>query len=119
MKFLGIMLMTTLLVGAPGYGSAEPPGKDSTSPATQPKNLETKREQARAVKSYTPEEKQAYQKKMAADLKIMQEKVDALNVKAKQVVQQKKRMALKAMISLQRQANAAKNTLAVLEKAPA
>jgi hypothetical protein len=118
MKFLGIMLMTTLLVGAPGYGSAEPPGKDSTSPATQPQNLETKREQARAVKSYTPEEKRAYQQKMAADLKIMQEKVDALNVKAKQVVQQKKRMALKAMISLQRQANAAKNTLAVLEKAP-
>ena len=116
MKWLGIMFMAALLASAPSYGSAQP-AKD-TSPATQPQGPEVKGEAAGTAKSFTPAERQAYEKKTAADLKKMQEKVDALKVKARQVVQQKKRMALKAMISLQRQANAAKNTLADLEKAP-
>ena len=116
MKWLGIMFMAALLASAPSYGSAQP-AKD-TSPATQPQGPEVKGEAAGTAKSFTPAERQAYEKKTAADLKEMQEKVDALKVKARQVVQQKKRMALKAMVSLQREANVAKNTLAALEKAP-
>jgi hypothetical protein len=73
MIWLGMMLMAALLIVAPGSGSAEPPVKDSTSPATQSKNLEKQGEQAGAVKSYSPEEKRAYQKKTTADLEKLQE----------------------------------------------
>lgn len=106
MKWLGMILMTALLIGVPGYGRAEAPGKDSTSPAT------------RSVKSYTPEEKQAYQKKVAADLEKIQQGIEELKVKGRTVIQQKKRMVLKGLIALQIKANAARNKLAELEKAP-
>ena len=118
MKWLGMILMTALLTLAPGYGSAEPPGKDSTSPTTQSKNLEKQGKQARAVKSYTPEEKRAYQQKIASDLEKIQQGIDELKVKGRTVMQQKKRMVLKALVDLQNKANAARNKLAALENAP-
>ena len=118
MKWLGMMLMAALLIVAPGYGIAAPPGKDSTSPATQSKDLGNRGEQAQAVKSYTPEEKRAYQKKVAADLEKIQQGIGELKVKGRTVMQQKKRMVLKALVDLQNKANAARNKLAALENAP-
>jgi hypothetical protein len=118
MKWLGMMLMAALLIVAPGYGIAAPPGKDSTSPATQSKDLGNRGEQAQAVKSYTPEEKRAYQKKVAADLEKIQQGIGELKVKGRTVVPQQKRMVLRALIGLQNKANAARNKLAALENTP-
>lgn len=119
MKWLGIMLTAALLAVAPGYGSAEPPGKESTPPATQPKGPEKKEEQApKSVKKYTPKEKEAYQKKTAADLTELQQKIEELKVKGRSAPQQMKRMILRGTRDLQVKANAARNKLGALEKAP-
>jgi len=117
MKWLGMMLMAALLIVAPGYGIAAPPGKDSTSPATQSKDLGNRGEQAQAVKSYTAEEKRAYQKKTAADLEKLQERIGDLKAKGQQAPPQTKRMYAKATINLDRMAIAAQNKVTALEKA--
>lgn len=119
MKFwLGMMLMAALLIGAPGYGRAEPPGKDSTSPATRSENLEKQGDQARTGKSYTSKEKQDYLTQVAVNLDKIQQGIEDLKVKGRTVIQQRKRMVLKGLINLQNMANGARNKLAGLEKAP-
>jgi hypothetical protein len=110
----------TLLVLAPGYVTAQQSGKSSAPPATQSPGLGNKPEPASApLKTYTPAEKQAYQQKMATDLKKLQEKIDDLKLKGRTVDQHKKRMTMRALITLQNKANAARNKLAALEKAAA
>ena len=52
MKWFGMMFMAALLVCAPGYGSAQQ-AKDTSSGT---------------AKSFTPEERKAYEKKIAAEL---------------------------------------------------
>ncbi len=110
----------TLLVLAPGYVNGQEAGKSSTPPATQSQARGNKPEPAsQPLKTYTPAEKQAYQQKMASNLKNIQEKIDNLKLKERTVAQQKKRMTMRAMITLQNKANVARNKLAALEKAAA
>lgn len=116
MKWLGIMFMAALLAIAPGYGSAQP-AKD-TSPATQPQGPEVKGEPAGTAKSFTPAERQAYEKKTAADLDAMEQRIGDLVAKVRQVVPQKRRQVIKIMRGLQVQSLDARNQLAALEKAP-
>ena len=116
MKWLGIMFMAALLASAPGYGSAQQP-KD-TSPATQPQGPAVKAEPAGTVKSFTPAERQAYEKKTAADLDAMEQRIGDLVTKSRQVVPQKRRQVIKVMRGLQVQSLDARNQLAALEKAP-
>ena len=118
MKWLGIILMAALLAGAPGYGSAEQQAQPGTAPVTQPKGLKAEGGHGQAVKSYTPQEKEKYQKKIAADLEEIQQRSDDLKVKGRNVARQKKRTFLRAMVDLQRKLTIARNKLADLEKAP-
>ena len=107
-----------LLVLTSGYGNAQQSGKSSTPPATQSQGQGNKPEPASPpLKTYTPAEKQAYQQKMASDLKNLQEKIDDLKLKGNTVVPQKKRMTMRALTTLQNKANAARTKLAALEKA--
>ena len=80
MKWLGILFMAALLVIAPGYGSAQQP-KD-TPPATQPQGPAVKGEAAGTAKSFTPAERQAYEKKTAEELDAIQQKIADLRIKA-------------------------------------
>ena len=116
MKWLGIMFMAGLLAFTPGYGSAQP-AKD-TSPATQPQGPEVKGEPGGMVKSFTPAERKAYEKKTAAELDDIQQKIADLRVKAATGAPQQKRMLMQAANSVQLQKVAAGNRLTALEKAP-
>ena len=87
MKWLGIMFMAALLAIAPGYGSAQQP-KD-TPPATQPQSPEVKGEAAGTAKSFTPAERQAYEKKTAADLDEMEQRIGELVLKVNRLCRKK------------------------------
>jgi hypothetical protein len=117
-QWLGILFITALLAFAPGYASAESPGAGGTTPATQPQNPDVKAEPAGAAPSYTPKEKKEYQKRTAAELAALQEKIIDLKMKAGTGPRQKKRLILKSATHLQAQALAAKNQLAAMESAP-
>jgi hypothetical protein len=117
MQWLGIILIAALLAIAPGFASAQP-AKD-TSPATQPQGPEVKGEAAGKVVSYTPEERQAYEKKTAADIEMMEKRVGDLVTKARKVVPQKRRQVITIMHGLQVRVMVAREQLAALEKAPA
>ena len=116
MKWLGILFMAALLASAPGYGSAQQ-AKD-TSPATQPQGPEVKGEAAGMAKSFTPEERKAYEKKTAEELDAIQLKLSNLRVRASSGPAQKKRSLMVAANSLQFQKLAASHRLTDLEKAP-
>jgi hypothetical protein len=109
------MFMAALLAMAPVYGSAQQP-KD-TSPATQPQAPKVKGEPAGTVKSFTPAERQAYEKKTAEELDAIQQKIADLRVNATTGAPQNKRMLLQAANNLQMQKIAAGNRLTALEKA--
>jgi hypothetical protein len=118
MKWLGIMLAAALLAGAPGYASAEPPGAGGTTPATQPQGSEVKgATPAAAVPIYTPKEKKDYQKKVAAELATIQDKIYDLKMKAGAGPRQNRRMVIKMANQLQARELVAKNQLASLEQA--
>ena len=115
MKWLGIMFMAALLVIAPGYGSAQQP-KENT-PVTQPQGPEVKGEPAGTGKTFTPAERQAYEKKMAEELDAFQEKIAELRVKGTTGASQQRRMISRVANNLQMQKLAAANQLTALEKA--
>jgi TolA-binding protein len=119
MNWLAIMMMAVLLAVVPGYGSAQTVEGKNASPATQPKGTEVKGTPAQAAKSYTPQEREAYQQKVAGDLAKLQERIDALQGNYEKVKQQMKRTTLKTLQSLKKQHFTAQNQLAALEKAPA
>ena len=118
MKWLGIPIMIVLLVIAPGYASAQQPGKKDTPPATQPQSPAVKAEPAEAAKSYTPAERKAYEKKTGEELDAMQQRIYDLRLKTRTGAPQQKRMILRAANKLQSQTLAARNQLKELEKAP-
>ena len=115
MKWFGIMFMAALLASAPGYGSAQQP-KD-TPPATQPQGPEVKGEAAGTVKSFTPAEKKAYEKKTAEELDAIQQKIADLRVRAATGASQQKRGLMLTANNLQMQKIAAGKRLTTLEKA--
>jgi hypothetical protein len=117
MKWLGILFTAALLASAPGYGSAQQP-KD-TSPATQPQGPAVKGEAAGTAKSFTPAERQAYEKKTAEELDAIQQKIADLRIKAATGAQQQKRLLIQAANNLQMQQTGARSELTALEKASA
>jgi hypothetical protein len=118
MQWLGILLMAVLLAAAPGYAGAESPGAGATTPATQPQGPAVKGEPAGAVQIYTPKEKKEYQKKTAAELAAIQEKIIDIKMKAGTEPRRSRRMIPMGANSLQAQVLAAKNQLAAMELAP-
>lgn len=118
MKWLGIMMMVALLAIAPGYASAQQAGKKATPPAAQPQSQEVKAEPAGMAKSYTPEERKAYEKKTGQELDEIQQKIADLRLKARRGAPQKKDLMLMAAKNLQFQTIAARGRLSNLEKAP-
>jgi hypothetical protein len=118
MKSLGIFLIAALLAVAPGYANAEPPAAGGATPATPAQAPEVKAEPVGAVPTYTPKQKQEYQKKTAAELTALQQKITDLKLKAGSGRRQNRRMIFKSANHLQAQAVAAKNQLAAMEKAP-
>jgi len=119
MRWLGvIMVMAALLASAPGYASAQPAGEKGLPPAVQPPGPEVKGEAPGPAKSFTPEERQAYEKKTAADLEVMEQRLQDLVGSVQKVIPQKKRQVIKIMRGLQVQTLAARNQLTALEKAP-
>lgn len=118
MNWLGIMLMAALLAVVPGYGRAQPQGKETPPPAAQPKGPEVKQAPATAVaKSYTPQQRKEYQKKIAADLAALEKKIEGLSEEQAKVPPKLKRMVLRSRVDLQRKDIIAKNKLTALEKA--
>ncbi|MCG6880031.1 MAG: hypothetical protein LJE96_12905 [Deltaproteobacteria bacterium] len=92
--------MAALLVCAPGYGSAQQP-KDTS---------------AGTAKSFTPEERKAYEEKIAAELEAIQGKIADLRIQASTGPSQNKRMISLAANDVQMQKIAADNELTALEK---
>jgi hypothetical protein len=119
MKWLGLMLAAALLASVPGYGIAAQPAQKGTPAVTPSQGSEAKGPQAEAAKSYTTSEKQAYHKRIAADLDDFQGKLEDLKLKNRNLKPQKKRTFFKATIDLQRKVIIARNKLAALKKAPA
>ena len=115
MKWFGILFMAVLLAIAPGYGNAQQP-KD-TSPAAQPQAPEVKGKPAGTAKSFTPEERKAYEKKTAKELEAIQQKIADLRVKATTGAAQQKRTLILTANNLQFQKVAAETKLAALGKA--
>lgn len=115
MTWLGILFMAALLASAPGYGRAQTP-KD-TSPATQPQGPAVKGEAAGTAQSSLPEDRKAYEKKMAEELDAIQQKIADFRVKAATGALQNKRVLNRAANNLQMQQIAATNELTALEKA--
>jgi hypothetical protein len=115
MKWLGIMFMAALLAIAPGYGSAQQL-KDKP-PATQSQGPEVKGEAAGTAKSFTPVERQSYEKNTAQELEAIQQKIADLRVKATTGSPQMKHMLIRAANKLQLQKIGTGNQLAALEKA--
>jgi hypothetical protein len=117
MQWLGILLLTAaLLAMAPGYGSAQPAGEKGASPVPEPQ-VQGTGAPAPSAKSYPLKDRQAYQKKVAADLAKLQERINALHGEYETVRPQMKRMTLRVLHSLKKQLIAAQNQLATLEKA--
>jgi len=115
-KCLGIMFMAALLALAPAYGSAQQ--LKDTPPAAQPQGPGVKGEAAGAAKTFTPEERKAYEKKTAEELDAIQQKISNLRVRAASGPAQKKRSLMVTANSLQFQKLAASNRLSDLAKAP-
>jgi hypothetical protein len=117
LKWLGIILAAALLGGTPGYASAQQTGAKGTSPATQTSDIKGQAVQPPSVKTFTPKERQDYEKKTAADLEITQEKISDLRAQSGKVPSQKKRTILSGFRNLQMQAGRARSQLTALEKA--
>lgn len=118
--FLIVILGLGLLPTAAGYVQAAPPGQNVTPPAPQSGSQANKElPAANSVKSYTPEEKLAYQKKTAQQLQEIQQKIEDLRVKSTKISTQKKHIFLRGLVDLQRRFMLAKQKLAALEAAPA
>ena len=100
MKWFGMVFMAALLICAPGYGSAQQ-AKDTSSGT---------------AKSFTPEERKAYEEKIAAELEAIQQKIGDLRIQASTGPSQLKRMISVAANDIQMQKIAADNELAALEK---
>ncbi|MEW6660491.1 MAG: hypothetical protein AB1424_17735 [Thermodesulfobacteriota bacterium] len=115
MQWLGIMFMAVLLAIAPGYGSAQQQ-KDKP-PATRSQSPEVKGEPAGTAKSFTPAERQSYEKNTAQELEAIQQKIADLRVKATTGSPQMKRLLIQSANRLQMQKTAAGNQLTALQKA--
>ena len=113
MKWFGIIFIVALLAFAPGFGRAQQP-KD-TSPCTQPQGSEVQGEPAGTAASFTPEERKAYEKKIAAELDAIQQKIADLRIQASTGPSQNKRMLSLAANNIQRQKIVADNELIALE----
>ena len=112
------MLLAVLLAMAPDYSRAQSPGKSDPTKNPQTKGAIVKDDAAKTVKSYTPEERQAYEKKAAETLAGIDEKVADLRMKARKVAPQQKRTMVLATNNLYAQTVTARNQLAALKKAP-
>jgi hypothetical protein len=117
MKWLGILVMTVLLAGVPGLAGAQQAGGPATTPPAQAKSSSEASQQAQPAKSYSPEERQAYEKKTAEALKIMEQKLGDLRGKQGKVRPQLKRQVLRAMANLDRGFYGAKSQFAAMQKA--
>lgn len=118
LQWSAFLLMAVLLAMASGYATAQQPMKKGASPAGEPNVLQQEGAPAPSAKTYTVAQREAYQQKVAFDLNQMQTKIDGLKIKSRTVVQQKKRMAIKALIELQNMADAARRKLTGLKTAP-
>lgn len=105
MKWLGIMLMAVLLAIVPGYGQAQPQAKEATEVKPAP------------AANYTPEARKDYEKIAAKDLEALEQQIRDLSVKAHTAAPQIKRTMVKAAVSLDKQAVAARKMLGDLQKA--
>ena len=69
MRWLGILVAAALLAMTPGYGGAQSPLKSPRPEGTQVKGSAGEGQAAAQQKSLSPEERKAYEKKIAADLR--------------------------------------------------
>ena len=86
-------------------------------PAPQPKSSGQVAKQAQSAKSYTQEERQAYEEKTAKDLETMQKQLGELRGQQPKVRPQLKRQVMRSMVNLQRGLSQAQAMFASLSKA--
>jgi hypothetical protein len=115
MKWLGIICTAVLLAGSPHYASAQQPKNESA--VTLPQGPEVKEEPAETVKSFTPAERKAYEKKTGEELDAIQGRIAEFRMKAATGAPNKKRLLLQAAKNLQLQQVAASTELTALKKA--
>ncbi len=116
MKWLGIMVTAALVAATPGYGGAQSPMKSPQTEGTQATGDAVKGQAAGQGTIVTPDERQAYEKKVAADLGVIDTKIGDLRVKTTKVPSQQKRLTMLQMQSLYTQAVAARTQLGNLAK---
>ncbi len=118
MKWFAIMPLAALLAVAPAAAWPQQPAGKTTPPAAPAKAAAAPQTPAAAGKIYTPEEKQAYQKKATAQLDQLQQQIGAFKVeKMNACPPQKKRTYARAFMVLEKKEILARNKLAALEKA--
>lgn len=107
-----LSLFATLLTFIPGWPVA-PYAALAKSVSAQ----KAKEAPSVSTKSYTAEEKRAYQEKVTNDLNQMQQDIHELRVKTQTIIPQKKRMMIQALIELQSLENVARGKLKALKTA--
>jgi hypothetical protein len=112
MKWLGMMFLVVLVAMAPAYGWAQQIKEKSAAPQFQ-----SPKEPAKTAKSFTPEERRAYEKKTAKELEAIQQEIAAIRVKAIGGAPQQKRILMRTATRLQMEKAAAENQLTALKKA--
>lgn len=118
MRWFGIMMLATMLAVVPASASAQQQGKGSPSKAPQTKAPEAKGPQAPpAAKSFTPQEREDYEKKTDAALADLQMKISDLRAKANAAAPNVKKMYTRNVMSLQKMAGVARNKFTALQKA--
>jgi hypothetical protein len=107
-----------LLLLFPGYAQAQPPHQSPMAPATQsqsPKNREAQLSQP--LKSYTPQEKKAYEKKISNELNNLEQQINDLAIAASSSAPRLKRMRLRVVLAFKQQLFTAQRQLANLKRA--
>lgn len=117
-KLLTFTVMA-LLILAPYTAKAQPPDKSSISPTAQPQSRSIREIQlAQSIKHYPPEEKKAYEGKIAQELNNLEQQINDLALAGRSGPPQTKRMRLRMVLTLKQQLFAAKRRLANLTGAP-
>jgi len=111
MRWLGILVAAALLAMAPGYGGAQSPLKSPQPEGTQVKGSAVEGQAPGQQKTFRPEERKDYEKKVAAELKALDTRIADLRVKTAQVAPQQKRMVLFHMQYLYNEVVTARNEL--------
>ena len=114
LKFAGMALLLLF----PCYGQAQPLNQNSKAPAAQSQSPKSREAQlSQSLKPFTPEEKTAYEKKIAKELNNLEQQINDLAIAGRAAAPQLKRMRLRVVLAFKQRLFAAQRQLANLGRA--